>query len=146
MKSLIIDDDPKWRDLCAAWLGNSGVYRAESMARAEIEMRLTDFDLIVLDLGLPDSQPSATAKWAATLVNRQPSATLVVVSGTSDPSRFRELLDVADGCARKDDISTRFGFLRFVTEAERTRNAKPVFARASSVFAWLAHRPKLCAA
>jgi DNA-binding NarL/FixJ family response regulator len=96
MKILVVDDHPMMADALRMALGTLDREAdvvcvgdlASALAATEAE---TDYDLALLDLGLPDcAGPEALAR----LREERPYLPVVVVSGTSDPATIMAALDL----------------------------------------------------
>lgn len=91
-KLLLVEDDPNYetivRRLLEPYHGPgeyiSQIHAASTMEQALVELTLNNFDLIILDLGLPDSTRQQTMDAIPVIRDRQPDAAVLVVTGSFD--------------------------------------------------------------
>jgi len=108
MRILIVEDDQLTAELVREYLEpfSSKIYYASSLERAcqFCEHPEIDFDVIMLDLRLEDSNPDNTVDSISALKSMQPDAAVLVMSGMSPVDRWREmsLNGGADGFLYKD--------------------------------------------
>jgi len=111
---LLVEDNPGDARLLREMLNDAGAYKtemtqAESMREAESELRGRSFDIVLLDLGLPDAQGLEAVRRARAVAPRVP---LVVLTGLDDESLATlALQEGAQDYLIKGQIETR-GLLR----------------------------------
>ncbi len=122
MKVLLVDDDPvdikaTARALRGVDPGRFELRSADSVARARETLASTRVDLIVLDLGLPDSTGSATV---SALLSAGDGAPIIAITGADDDGLGLECIDLgADDYLPKSKV--RDDLLRMVEFALRRR-------------------------
>lgn len=106
MNVLIIEDDERWADLCSVLLRpvTARVRVADTYAGAQQTLaRPNGFDVVVLDLDLPDSPPEFTLRRIRDIANS--GRKVVVVSGRPvEEIEFSAKAAGAVGCFYKGDI------------------------------------------
>lgn len=95
-KILVVEDNPQDLILAGRLLrqhagSRVSLLQAVSLAEAASTLRVTEVDVIVLDLNLPDSEGVATVTFARRLAGRQ--VPLVVLTGTDDPDLGLDCID-----------------------------------------------------
>jgi diguanylate cyclase (GGDEF)-like protein/PAS domain S-box-containing protein len=95
---LVVEDDPSGARLVREWLGESTrpVYVcavARRLSEALVRVESEDFDVIIVDLGLPDAMGMEAVD---ALVKASPTSALVVLSGNDDEELA--LQAVSHGC------------------------------------------------
>ena len=111
---LLVEDNPGDARLLREMLNDAGAYKtevrqAESMSEAERELKERAFDIVLLDLGLPDAQGLEAVRRARAVAPRVP---LVVLTGLDDESlAARALQEGAQDYLIKGQIEMR-GLLR----------------------------------
>lgn len=98
---LVLDDEPAIRKLLRASLGTQGfeVIEAASGAEGEALLRASSFDLVVLDLGLPDVPGhELLRRWRASGI----VAPIVILSSRADETGIVEALELG-----ADDYMTK---------------------------------------
>lgn len=91
-KLLFVDDDDELRSLCIAWFDQK--YVVETVGNGKDALLLAEgsyFDLIILDLGLPDCDGTELLKKLRTAGGATP---VLVLTGRSDVNSKVELLDL----------------------------------------------------
>jgi hypothetical protein len=107
---LLIDDDPVDADLTERALSQVGepgfeVIRAGSLAEAEQRLRESEFDVALLDLGLPDSERDETL--ACFRTNSGGKLPIVILTGLANDITALDSLDHgAQDYLSKDDIAS----------------------------------------
>lgn len=103
MKLLHIEDDEDFRVLVSYMLGSEAeVVSAGTLAEAREKLVATAFDLVLLDLGLPDS----TMLNSLYVVRAICSAPILVFSGCDDPALLWEAAQMgADDYILKDGLT-----------------------------------------
>lgn len=94
IRVLVVEDDPIFAKLVQVQLRTLGeprceVVHAASLAAARERLAGARFDVILTDLGLPDSQGPATAD---AIEAAAPGTPIVVLSGSEEPPRGRRFL------------------------------------------------------
>ena len=111
---LLVEDNPGDARLLREMLNEAGAHKtemtqAESMAEAERHLAQALFDIVLLDLGLPDAQGLEAVRRARAIAPRVP---LVVLTGLDDESLATRALQAgAQDYLIKGQIETR-GLLR----------------------------------
>lgn len=79
---LVVDDDPQIQDLLADYLGSAGfeIHRAGNGATFRSAIKQRDFDLVILDLLLPDSDGMSLARD----LRRERDTPLIILTSKSD--------------------------------------------------------------
>ena len=114
LRLLLVEDNPGDARLLREMLNEASAHRTElrqagSMYEAEKELRERAFDVVLLDLGLPDAQGLEAVRRACAVASRVP---LVVLTGLDDESlATRALQEGAQDYLIKGQIETR-GLLR----------------------------------
>lgn len=130
MRILIVEDSPELAKLIARYV--SGMAReviiAESMAEADAIIHRADpFDLVTLDLNLPDSRIEDTIAKIKDIKKTNPNGLLVVITGVvrpEDQARVKE--GGADGYIYKVDIMGKPAtFLNTLADIARSLIANP---------------------
>jgi len=86
-RALLVEDEPDAASLLQNWLGAASPHAAfesevvRTMAEAMARLKQAAFDIVVLDLGLPDSQGPATVKRCHAAA---PALPILIVTGLSD--------------------------------------------------------------
>ncbi|MGE0441358.1 MAG: chemotaxis protein CheB [Gemmatimonadales bacterium] len=115
---LLVEDDDLDAKVIARHLGTDYVLtRCQTMAQAETELRQTHFDLVLLDLSLPDGHGLELISRVRELLGR--SVGIVVISGHGDGvdrSNYRGLIG---GYLSKSDLTPE-GLLDEVSRATRS--------------------------
>jgi DNA-binding NarL/FixJ family response regulator len=103
---LVVEDDPTDAALVASYLkADAGLecVVADSLVDAREHLLSADFDLIVVDLGLPDSSPEQTF---AAMRDTAPAVPIVVLTGTDDEDvAIRTIGEGAQDYLTKHDLS-----------------------------------------
>jgi two-component system KDP operon response regulator KdpE len=126
---LVLDDEPAIRKLLRASLGTQGfeVIEAASGAEGEALLRASSFDLVVLDLGLPDVPGhELLRRWRASGI----VAPIVILSSRADETGIVEALELG-----ADDYMTKpFGSKELVARVHvalrhrlQTEGERPIF-------------------
>ena len=94
---LVVDDDPRVRRLLVAALSESGgqIAEADSFAGALLALRSTVFDLVVLDLGLPDGDGMGLLP----VIRADPRSALTPVLVLTGRADEQSQIDVLEGGA-----------------------------------------------
>ena len=94
---LVVDDDPRIRRLLVAALSSCGaqIAEAESFTGALVALRSTDFDLVVLDLGLPDGDGMGLLP----IIRADPRSALTPVLVLTGRADEQSQIDVLEGGA-----------------------------------------------
>lgn len=88
LKVLLVDDDTTDRQMLRRALGGLyAVEEAESLTVAIEKTRVTQYDCILLDLYLPDSEPSQTVP---RFLSENPTAVCITVSGTANEEHVNQ--------------------------------------------------------
>jgi len=95
-KVLFIEDEANYRELVTRHLlDDFEVNEATTLEEGIKWLRKNEADAILLDLGLPDSQPQSTL---SEVKKHRNCAAVVIVSGSDDPELIRKcILDTASG-------------------------------------------------
>lgn len=126
---LVLDDEPAIRKLLRASLGTQGfeVIEAASGAEGEALLRASSFDLVVLDLGLPDVPGhELLRRWRASGI----VTPIVILSSRADETGIVEALELG-----ADDYMTKpFGSKELVARVHvalrhrlQTEGERPIF-------------------
>jgi diguanylate cyclase (GGDEF)-like protein/PAS domain S-box-containing protein len=121
---LLVEDNPGDARLLREMLNEPGAHKteitqAESMREAEKELREHAFDIVLLDLGLPDAQGLEAVRRTRAIAPRVP---LVVLTGLDDEAvATRALQKGAQDYLIKGQIETR-GLLRALRYAMERKN------------------------
>lgn len=108
MNVLIVDDDPRWSDLCSVMIRDvtKRVKVAETYQQAQITLKLPNgIDVVLLDLDLPDSPPSSTLDHIRDILDT--GRKVFVVTGQDVNPELREQAKAkgAIDCFYKGDIN-----------------------------------------
>lgn len=111
MKVLIIEDDVQWScvlSAIASFDGGAIVHVAHSMREGWAQMAAQAFDVILLDLTLPDSTPEQTLIAIRTMKHLSAS-TVIVVTGSDTTPDFVAMAKArgADDCIGKTASTIR---------------------------------------
>lgn len=89
---LIVEDEPKLRRLTRDVVEELGygVKTAGSAEEANAWMDSTDFDLVLLDIGLPRMNGLEFLTWA---LRRQPDLAVIILSGRNEPELALKCID-----------------------------------------------------
>ncbi len=89
---LIVEDEPKLRRLTRDVVEelSYSVKTAGSAEEANAWMDSADFDLVLLDIGLPRMNGLEFLTWA---LNRQPDLAVIILSGRNDPELAMKCID-----------------------------------------------------
>ena len=94
MRLLLADDHGLFRDSMAAWLKqldeNLIIDFADSLNSVEQIIRQNDYDLVMIDLGMPGMQGAVSIKQICTQLNNTP---LLIVSADENPQAIRSCID-----------------------------------------------------
>lgn len=85
MKILLVEDSDDYRKVFGLMLRNEPgleIVYAETLGQAFELLAKESFDCVVCDPGLPDSLPAMTVR---VLLDRNPSANVIAISGSTDP-------------------------------------------------------------
>ncbi len=108
MRILIVEDSPELARIIARYCKNIAreVIIAEDMTHAWAEIRKAEpFDLITLDLNLPDSGIESTLQRIHEIKQEKPDALVVVVTGVVRPEEEAKIISAgADGYMHKLDF------------------------------------------
>jgi signal transduction histidine kinase len=129
---LIIEDNPGDARFLRVMLGEDAGYTvelafAETMGEAEEHLSLNKFDIILLDLGLPDAQGLTAIRRTRAAA---PSTPLVVLTGMDDEAfATQSLQEGAQDYLIKGQIESRslVRALRYATERKRLERLKDEF-------------------
>ncbi|MDQ1695605.1 MAG: hypothetical protein QOJ03_958 [Frankiaceae bacterium] len=102
VRVLVVEDDPSIAEQLARGLGRAGCHVTAARTGAEAERHVTDADLILLDLGLPDIDGVALC---TQMRARSDAPIIVVTAREAEPDRVSALDAGAD-----DYVSKPFGF------------------------------------
>lgn len=100
MRVLIVEDDPDVAVLIVQYLGTiaESIVVAPNMQAALAEIEAVEpFDLVTLDLSLPDSAPEQTKKKIAHIKSINPHCLLVVITGMPGETEAAAVEAGADG-------------------------------------------------
>lgn len=125
MNALLIEDDEESRELYRSWLHDAGFKFIDERKTVRDAISLLNsgekYDLIVLDLKLPDSKPSATFPAISSYSGKMP---IFVITG--NPACMKsEIPDVANGMLCKPFTSAEF--VAAAKTAMQTTRYKPLF-------------------
>lgn len=89
---LIVEDEPELRELIRKVVEGWGysVKTAGSAEEADTWIGSADFDLVLLDLGLPRMSGLEFLSWA---LSRQPDLAVIILSGKNEPELAMECVD-----------------------------------------------------
>ena len=107
MRLLLIEDDAQLADLVAMTLTPPWTVDVAHSMREALALTPRDYDCILVDLSLPDSQGLDTAR---TLVGVAPGVPIVVHTGTLAEEDFDQLLEI--GCADAIEKPTSRSLIR----------------------------------
>lgn len=105
MRVLIVEDKPEVAGIIRGYVAPFSSFVAVADTKAEAIRLLgipPPFDLVTLDLGLPDSKVEETVEWISELRERATDAVIVVITGMS-PDEARALDLGADGILHKPE-------------------------------------------
>jgi diguanylate cyclase (GGDEF)-like protein/PAS domain S-box-containing protein len=126
---LLVEDNPGDARLLREMLNEAGAYKTEishveTMLEAEKELRERAFNIVLLDLGLPDAQGLEAVRRTHAVAPRVP---LVVLTGLDDESlATRTLQEGAQDYLVKGQIETR-GLLRALRYAVERKTLEEAF-------------------
>lgn len=84
MKILLVEDDADYRAMFGIMLRNyAEIAYAVTIAEAQELLTKEKFDCVVVDIGLPDSDPIETPQ---RLMDHSPDANMIVISGNTNPA------------------------------------------------------------
>lgn len=115
IRVMLVADQPEFMGLMEALLSRQHdlevVARAESLAEARTHAQTVSFDVVALDLGLPDGNG---ADLIPDLRGANPEAAVLIVSASLDPAAF-------DGAAAAgaDEVMDKFAPLEDILDALR---------------------------
>jgi len=103
LRALIVEDDPDTVKLLQRWLGAAVTTAATSLAEGLAHLQESAFDVMLLDLGLPDSRgPATVARCRAAA----PALPILIVTGEDDETIVRDAMRAG---AEDHLIKGRFG-------------------------------------
>ena len=118
MKMLLVEDEADAAAFVAAQFPNADVLHVESVAEA-LE-QLDGIDVVLLDLGLPDSAGFETL---AQLLARAPQVPVVVLTGNEDPAIGPQALEAgAQDFVLKEDVQGLSARVEAAIVRQRHRN------------------------
>lgn len=125
MRILIVEDSPELAKIIARYVSglSTDIIIAESMAEADaVISRANPFDLVTLDLNLPDSRVDETLVKIMDIKRTNPDCLLVVVTGVVRPEEEARIINSgADGYMHKSDFMGRPGrFLQTLSDICRS--------------------------
>jgi DNA-binding NarL/FixJ family response regulator len=84
MKVLLVEDDCDYREMFGIMLRNQvEIVYATNLAESFEILAKEKFDCVVVDIGLPDSEPIETPQ---RIMDHSPDANMVVISGNTNPA------------------------------------------------------------
>lgn len=130
MKILIVEDSPELARMIARYVKGLAreVIIAQDMAHAFAELQKADpFDIVTLDLNLPDSNIESTLAQIMNIKTTQPNCLLVVVTGVVRPEEKDRIIAAgADGYMNKMDVMGKpESFLQTLRDIYRSTKKLP---------------------
>lgn len=139
MKVLLIEDDANCLMAIRFMLKASDIELSEAMTLSEAikQLRESEFDLVIADLKLPDSNAAETIGRLAK--HTPPTAAVVAMTGLTIPLE-PEIVALADAAIEKDELpgsKTFVEWLRAVVQQKKTEGRVTVEAkRITSFLQW----------
>lgn len=108
VKILIVEGSPLYQKYLSGIVPkmhlNGGIEVESVGTLEECKERFTDFDIVVLDLHLPDSEPQNTVAW---VIEARRKTAIVVVTGTKDNDLVRVLKGRGVGVVIKNEANAQ---------------------------------------
>lgn len=89
-KILVIEDDRSWQTLMVQWLNGHVVTTVGTLGEGLAAVEREDWDIILLDLGLPDAAEGWGA-WRAIVEKSDETPLLIVTGGLREPQPLQTI-------------------------------------------------------